>query len=206
MPYKFSLTLQRRDPQSACASTLAKVDLNSKRPTKGQSHGSPKPMRKLLLLLSTVATMAAFAADTVVDSEENPIAAADFEEKIEAGIVVLRQTAPLSVEDAIMLVRVSNTLFLMDGKKAKREEEFGKLMWGRALVERLAQALGESIPNRGMGLFFKRHDLHWGGASGNIRDRDRYTIVEQMKKEEANRHLRATAPSEGFRPTTKRPC
>ena len=126
---------------------------------------------------STPLVVKADASPRHDDAQTNHLTAAEFEEKLDASIAAVTRNGPLGTEDAIMLVRVSNTVFLRGGEKTKREKELEGLMG--TCAPRLMEALGDSIPNRGMGLFFRKHDLQWGGAPGNIRGRDSYVIVHQ---------------------------
>ena len=74
----------------------------------------------------------------------------------------------------------------------KSEETFGRLLWQRESFDRIVRVLGENIPNRGIGTYFKAHDLHWGGAIGNIRDSDRFTILDEDQKPGPNQTLQRT--------------
>jgi hypothetical protein len=138
-------------------------------------------MRSFLLAIICLVASPIFAGDVPVDSGN--ITPAEFGKKINAGVAVLGAKGPISTEDAIMLVRLSNTLLLSDGQPTEREKEFGKLMWGQELVERLKAALGTAEINTGMGHYFPKHDLHWGGSGGNIRDRDRFIVAKTKKQE-----------------------
>jgi len=136
-------------------------------------------MRALILAIVCISGLLILASGAPADSSN--ITIADYEKMIDVGAAVLRGKAPIITQDAIMLVRLSNTLFLSERELTKKEKEFLELMRGQELVERLRAALGEAVINRGMGFYFPKHDLHWGGAGGNIRDRDRYVITDKKK-------------------------
>ena len=136
-------------------------------------------MRALILAIVCLSASLTFASGASTDSSEVTIA--DLEKMIDVGAAMLRGKAPITTEDAIMLVRLSNTLYLSERELTKKDKDFLALMWGQELVERLKAALGEAVINKGMGYYFPKHDLHWGGAGGNIRDRDRYVITDKKK-------------------------
>ena len=134
-------------------------------------------MRTFLMLLCSLISIASFASEGVT-SIGGRLTRAEFQKRVDSCITILRRSDPLTVEEAVLLVRVANTLYLLDGEKTKKEVEFGGLM-RFSVADRLENALGESIPNHGMGLYYKKHDLHYGGAPGNIRDRDSFTINDK---------------------------
>jgi len=132
----------------------------------------------VLLGLWSILTLSA-TAQTRKSHDVIHISPAEYERKVDEGIAVLKRNRPFKVDEAIALVLISNTQCISSEdyhKPSARDEEFWKLLWNRASAERLDQALGESIPNKGMGVYFKKYDLHWGGSDGNFLDRDRYVI------------------------------
>jgi len=181
-------------------------------------------MRRYLLVLYVLFVSAALATDA-----QPRLSRADFDSAVSRGIALLKDEFPLSVEDAILLVRIANTFSVLehqkfsddvsvgnkDGyredstlslpqggsitalvpivRKTKSEEEFEQLLWRRESFNRLVRALGENIPNKGMGTFFKAHDLHWGGSIGNIRDRDQILIADDGPKGVPNQALEPTS-------------
>jgi len=140
-------------------------------------------MRTLLFFIACVLLLRISAAASTALPSENQVTPSEFEKKIEQGLAVIADRKPFSVEDATMLVRLANTLFLLDRTATKKEAELQKQIWGGDFTQRLKAALGDAIINKGMGYYFPKPDIHLGGSGGNIRDRDRYAIVAEKKKE-----------------------
>ena len=196
-------------------------------------------MRSILFIFSLLFACAAFAADT-----QPGISRAEFDGVVDRGIALLKDGSALSVEDAVLLVRIANTFAVSQHRKfsrdvatgnesgyqtadtvslpqggqmtaivpittmTKSEETFGRLLWRRESFDRVVRVLGENIPNRGMGIYFKAHDLHWGGAIGNIRDHDQIIVLEEGQKSEPNQRLQGTpesVPSSSTEPEARRP-
>ena len=172
-----------------------------------------KDMRSFLFIVSLLFACAVFAA-----APQPSLSHDEFDGLVARGIALLKDESALTVEDAILLVRIANTFSVLEHRrfshdvstgnkssyreadtlslprggsitaivpvsgKAKSEKEFERLLWQRESVDRLVHALGENIPNKGMGIYFKAHDLHWGGAIDNIRDRDQFLITDDGQK------------------------
>lgn len=151
-----------------------------------------KSMRSLRLACVLLAWLSVAIASPAPPAPT--LTTAEFEKKVEASTNALRSDGPLAVADAIDIVRLSNTFFLLDRKLTKRDEAFARLLWRKQTSDRLTHALGDSIPNPGMGLYFKKYDLHWGGLVGNIRNRDRFRITDDKTKEPSQSPKPASPP------------
>jgi hypothetical protein len=136
-------------------------------------------MRTFLTFILATIAVGCFARDQSVLANTCCLSRTEFHKAIDACTALIAKKEPFSVDDATIIVRVDNTLYMHppDPEMEKESEAFSKLIHGREVALRLIQALGEWIPNHGMGIYFKKVDLEWGGASDNIRERDAYDVV-----------------------------
>jgi hypothetical protein len=73
--------------------------------------------------------------------------------------------------DYVVIVKLSNTLFVNREnakdcwpEKNTAYKKFSELCNGKYFFDQLTKHLGTCIPNKGMGCYFERFKLHWGGS------------------------------------------
>jgi hypothetical protein len=115
------------------------------------------------------------AEDSPTQKDNLRLTYPEFCSKIHACNALMESKEPFSIKDAMMIVRVYNTLYMY------QYEDFGndtQSFWKLAVpaTSRVVQALGKQTTTHGMGMYFEKFDLYWGGAPDNIRPYDTYEI------------------------------
>ena len=89
---------------------------------------------------------------------------------------LLQQHKKMDTADYIIVIKLNNTIiFNRKGSSQKgcwpeSNESYNKLldaMSGRLFFDNLTKYLGLCIPNRGMGCYFQKYDLDYGGGGPN---------------------------------------
>jgi hypothetical protein len=134
-----------------------------------------KNMRLIAIFFCTFANVICLAGDSSTQGDSLRLTCSEFSNKIQTCIAIMKSKEPLSIKDAMMIVRVDNTLYMHSHEDfGDPAESFWKLEHSES--SRLVQALGKWTITHGMGMYFEKFDLYLGGAPDNIRPRDAYDI------------------------------
>lgn len=131
----------------------------------------------LLLLLPTARSFSqADGCWRAIQAGNTSLTQHKFDSLVTSYINKSQKKQKLDTADYILLVKISNSIFfnrygsLKDGcwpEKKKLYQQFSALFGGKSLFDNLTRYLGVCIPNHGMGCYYSRFNLDWGGASPN---------------------------------------